>query len=94
MVLMHLVTGQGIKHFMVKETIELAETLYKSNDLQLGPTETKAISTSTVGGNIADTEKYNTKYESYLPSSLSKLLKLTRLPSLPKIPSLNNSISN
>lgn len=88
MVLMHLVTGQGIKHFMVKDTIELAGTLYNSTDLQLGPTETKA---TVIGGNVVDTEKYNTKYESYQPSSLSKLPKLTRLPSLP---SLNNSMSN
>ena len=35
MVLMHLVTGQGVKHFMVKDTIKLAETLYKSTDLKL-----------------------------------------------------------
>ena len=35
MVLMHLVTGQGIKHFMVEETITLAKTLYDSTDLKL-----------------------------------------------------------
>jgi hypothetical protein len=43
---MHLVTGQGIKHFMVKDTIKLAETLYKSTDLQLGKTTSKPQLTS------------------------------------------------
>lgn len=39
MILMHLVTGQGNKHFMVNETIELAKTLYESTDLKLNDNE-------------------------------------------------------
>ncbi len=35
MTLMHLVTGQGIKHFMVGETIKLCKTLYESTNLDL-----------------------------------------------------------
>ena len=35
MTLMHLVTGQGIKHYMVEETIKLCKTLYESTNLDL-----------------------------------------------------------
>ena len=35
MTLMHLVTGQGIKHYMVEETIKLCKTLYDSTNLDL-----------------------------------------------------------
>lgn len=35
MTLMHLVTGQGIKHFMVGETVKLCTTLYNSTNLDL-----------------------------------------------------------
>jgi hypothetical protein len=35
MTLMHLVTGQGIKHHMVKETIDLCDALFKSTELKL-----------------------------------------------------------
>jgi hypothetical protein len=35
MTLMHLVTGQGIKHYMVKETIQLCTTLYNATNLNL-----------------------------------------------------------
>ncbi len=35
MTLMHLVTGQGVKHFMVGETIKLCKTLYESTNLDL-----------------------------------------------------------
>ncbi len=35
MTLMHLVTGQGVKHFMVEETIKLCKTLYDSTNLDL-----------------------------------------------------------
>ena len=35
MTLMHLVTGQGVKHFMVEETIKLCKTLYESTNLDL-----------------------------------------------------------
>ena len=35
MTLMHLVTGQGIKHYMVGETMKLCKTLYESTNLDL-----------------------------------------------------------
>jgi hypothetical protein len=35
MTLMHLVTGQGVKHYMVEETIKLCKTLYDSTNLDL-----------------------------------------------------------
>ena len=35
MTLMHLVTGQGLKHYMVNETIKLCETLFQSTNLDL-----------------------------------------------------------
>jgi hypothetical protein len=35
MTLMHLVTGQGVKHYMVEETIKLCKTLYESTNLDL-----------------------------------------------------------
>ncbi len=35
MTLMHLVTGQGVKHYMVGETIKLCKTLYDSTNLDL-----------------------------------------------------------
>ena len=72
MVLMHLVTGQGIKHFMVKDTIELAKTLYESTDLKLGNAQS--------GGNIPDIKKHYKKYES---NQSYKIVKNNRLPRLP-----------
>ena len=39
MILMHLVTGEGYKHFMVKETIELTKKLFDSTDLKLNDKE-------------------------------------------------------
>jgi hypothetical protein len=35
MTLMHLVTGQGIKHYMVEQTMQLCKTLYESTNLDL-----------------------------------------------------------
>ena len=35
MTLMHLVTGQGVKHYMVEETMKLCKTLYESTNLDL-----------------------------------------------------------
>jgi hypothetical protein len=35
MTLVHLVTGQDIKHYMVDETIKLCKTLYESTNLDL-----------------------------------------------------------
>jgi hypothetical protein len=33
--LMHLVTGQGVKHYMVQETIGLCNTLWEATNLDL-----------------------------------------------------------
>ena len=57
---------------MVKDTIELAKTLYESTDLKLGNGHT--------GGNIPDIKKHYKKYES---EQLYKIVKNNRLPRLP-----------
>jgi len=83
MVLMHLVTGQGIKHFMVEETITLAKTLYDSTDLKLND---KSSASGAVGGDMSDSSQVLTRHNN---------TQLTQMPRLPRLPLLQNpSISN
>jgi hypothetical protein len=77
MVLMHLVTGQGVKHFMVKDTIELAKTLYTSTNVDLVKKST--TSAAVVGGDISTT------YNMIPPANEHRLHQLSKLPLLPTL---------
>jgi hypothetical protein len=77
MVLMHLVTGQGIKHFMVKDTIELAKTLFESTDLKIVQIPEK------VGGDISEIPGILTKQK--LPMiETHKILQKRQNPQIPQ----------